>query len=77
MSRQRPEDHVPTLITGSAVRSASGLVGEAVRIDDGLVTAVGTADALRARGVEEAHFGEGVIIPVCATLTSTRLPTRP
>lgn len=51
------------LVTADQVRTSSGLVGNALLIEDGLVAAIGRAADLHTPGVSEDHFPGGVIIP--------------
>lgn len=50
------------LIVADSVRTAAGILGDAVLVDHGGVAAVGAADALRTEGLPETHYS-GVIIP--------------
>jgi len=50
------------LLTADAVRDADAVRGDSVLTNDGVIRAVGRADALRRPGLPERHF-DGVIVP--------------
>jgi len=50
------------LIVADSVRTAAGILGDAVLVDAGRVVAVGTAEALRSEGMRETLYS-GVIVP--------------
>jgi hypothetical protein len=52
----------PTLVTAASIRTATGVVGDALVVDGGRIAALGWADRLRADGLEERRY-DGTIIP--------------
>lgn len=53
----------PTLIVADHVRTAQGIVGNAVLVERGIVQAVGEAEALRSRDHIEERYSQAVIVP--------------
>jgi hypothetical protein len=52
----------PTLVTGSSIRTAAGVLGDALVVDGGRIVSIGLADRLRSEGLEERRY-DGTIIP--------------
>ena len=53
----------PTLVSGDAVRTAAGIVGDAVLVQAGKVQAVGWADEMRQPHYGEERYSNSVIVP--------------
>lgn len=53
----------PTLVSGSAVRTADGVLGDSVLVQAGRIQAVGWADDLRQPHVAEERYSDSVIVP--------------
>ncbi len=51
------------LVVASAVRTAAGVLGDAVLLRDGMLVEVGSAAELRAPGVREEAYPDGVVVP--------------
>jgi len=53
----------PTLITANAIRTAKGLLGDALVVENGRIKSVGRAESFRADGLFEQPYGGATIVP--------------